>query len=116
MRRKKTRKADQIMAGYVKEFLGDFDEYRELVETLLEFKENGSKEERWLVCTPFVLHAVPDEESPSFFIQKGLPEARETIAELYYAGSEWEYWCNEEDASLAWRLTNIAFLWNHYSN
>ena len=107
-------KADQIMAGFVSEFLGCHDEYKELVETLLETGENGCKEESWFVCTPFLLHVCPDEESPSFYIQKGLPDHRETVAELYYTGSEWESWC--EEPCLAWRLSNIAFLWNNYSN
>ena len=109
-------KADQIMADYTREFLGCFDEYEELVELLLEIKENGCDEERWFVCTPFMLHVVPDEESPSFFIQKGLPDHRETVAELFYTGSEWETWCKTEEASLAWRIANIAFLWNHYGD
>ena len=110
----KKKKADRIMASFVREFLGCSGEYEELVELLLELKENGSKEESFIVCSPFLLHVVPDEESPSFFIQKGLPEARETVAELYYTGSEWETWCKDEEPCLAWRIANVSFLWNHY--
>ena len=113
---KRKKKADQIMASYVREFLGCFDKHKELVETLLELKENGCKEESWFVCTPFMVHAVPDEESPSFFIQKGFPDGRETVAELFWTGSEWETWCSEWEPFLAWRIANIAFLWNHYGN
>ena len=114
MRKRKKKTADQIMAGFVREFLGGFDEHKELVETLLETRENGIKEEEWLACSSFMLHVVPDEESPSFFVQKGLLGNQETVAELYYTGSKWESWCKEEEASLAWRLGNIAFLWNSY--
>ena len=109
-------KADRIMASFVREFLGCFDEYEELVELLLEVKENVCDEESWFVCTPFTLHVDPDKESPSFFVQKGLPDNRETVAELFYTGSEWEVWCSDEEPCLAWRLANIAFLWNHHSN
>ena len=108
------KKADRIMAGYVREFLGCFGEHEKLVETLLETKENGCEEESFIACSSFMLHVVPDEESPSFFIQKGLPGNREGVAELFWTGSEWETWCKNEEASLAWRIANIAFLWNHY--
>ena len=117
MKKKKYKRANQIMVGFVREFLGVVDgEYKELVETLLELKERGCEEERWFICTPFQLHVVPDEESPSFFIQKGLPDHRETVAELYYTGSEWESWCKDEEAGLAWRIANVSFLWNHYGS
>ena len=110
----KRKKADRIMAGFVREFLGCFDEYKELVEALLETKENGCKEESFIVCSSFMLHVDPDRESPSFYVQQGLPGNRETVAELFWTGSEWESWCKEP--CLAWRLSNIAFLWNHYGN
>lgn len=112
----KKKNVDQIMASYVREFLGCYGEYKELVELLLEIKENGCEEESWFVCTPFSLHVCPDEESPSFFIQKGLPDNRETIAELFYTGSEWESWCSDEEPCLARKIANIGFLWNHYGN
>ena len=116
MKKKKRIKADQIMAGFTREFLGCHDKYKELVELLLEIKENGCEEERWFICAPFQLHVDPDKESPSFFVQKGLLDKWETVAELYYTGSEWETWCSDEEPCLAWRLANIAFLWNHYGN
>ena len=110
------KKADRIMAGYVREFLGCFGEHEELVELLLELKEDGFMNESFIVCSPFMLHAVPDEESPSFFVMKGLADERKTVAEIYWTGSEWEFWCEDGEASLAWRLGNIAFLWNHYKS
>lgn len=106
------KKADRIMAGFVKEFLGCFGEHEKLVEALLVLKESGIGKERRIACAPFEVHCDPDRESPSLFVGKD----GKTAAELYYTGSEWEYWCREEEASLAWRLANIAFLWNKFGD
>lgn len=112
--RKKVAKADRIMAAYSRAFVGAAGEYRELVDTLVEWKENGMKEERFFICTPFELHARPDTESPSMYVSVRDKEWKlETVAEVFFDGSEWDFWCEERLPSLRWRLNNIVWLWNH---
>ena len=106
------KKSDQIMAAYSRSFIGGAGEYKELLDTLVELKENECKEESFIVCSPFTLHVDPDRESPSFFVQQGLPDKRETVAEVFYDGYQWDFWCEESQPELRWRLNNIVWLWN----
>ena len=111
---KRKPKADQIMAAYSRAFIGATGEYKELLDTLVEWKENWMKEERFFICTPFELHVCPDADSPSAFVSvRGEEWKKETVAEAFYDGSEWDFWCEESQPGLRWRLNNIVWLWNH---
>ena len=114
---KKTIKADKIMAAYTRSFLGCSGEHKELLDTLAEWKENGMKEEEYFICTPYELHVCPDADSPSAFVSvRGegwkLDQKLETVAEVFYDGYLWDFWCEESYIELKWRLNNIVWLWN----
>ena len=110
---KKTIKADQIMAAYSRSFIGGSEEYKELLDTLVEWKEGDRKEERFFICTPFELHVRPDTESPSMYVSVRDEERKlMTVAEVFYDGYQWDFWCEESYIELRWRLNNIVWLWN----
>ena len=109
---KKTR-ADKIMAAYSRVFVGGTGEYKELLDTLVEWKENGMKEERFFICTPFELHVRPDAESPSMYVSVRNRERKLlTVAEVFFDGYQWDFWCEESKPELRWRLNNVVWLWN----
>ena len=110
--RKKRIKASAILERYASEHLGACGDYRELIHALVELRENEFSEESFIICTPFEIHAIPDAESPSFVISKGVLAGKHAVADLYFNGEKWEYWCDEDEQLLSWRLANLASVWN----
>ena len=109
----KRQKADQIMAAYSRSFIGATGEYKELLDTLVEWKEGGMKEKSFFICTPFELHVCPDMESPSMYVSVRDEERRlMTVAKVFYDGYQWDFWCEESQQGLRWRLNNVVWLWN----